>query len=41
MQGLPDGTCCHDRIMSVRIVIIVVDDIAVLEAVEDKAVYLG
>jgi hypothetical protein len=41
MQGLPDGTCCHDRIWSVRIVIVVLDDIAVLQAVEDNVVYLG
>ena len=40
-QGLLEGNCGHDRIMSVWIVIIVLDYIIVPEAVEDNAMYLG
>lgn len=40
-QGLLEGKCGDDRIVSVRIVTVVLDYAAVPEAVEDKAMYLG
>lgn len=40
-RGLLEGKCCHDLIMSFRIVIVVLDYVSVPEAVEDKAMYLG